>query len=156
MKRLSWFLAAATLAVSGPHCSGDDCGLSGSQCDLIDCGFDELTCQLYAPPNDAYKIFFKRTLDEGFEYAAILVIDLVGIEQPSGLLYEGTDCTDRMLLYRPGTEEQWPDYDDCKLEIHSGGRAAGQSLDAKVSFRFNNGYFASACFNCTLEAADPE
>lgn len=153
MKRLTWFLALAALTATGPACS-DDCGLSGSQCELIECNFDKLTCQLYAPPNDAYKLIFKQTLDEGSIFAAIIVIDLIGIETTSGLTIEGPEFAERVDLYR--IDEDWPAYQDGKLTISEGGRQPGEALDGKASFRFDNGYFVSACFQCTLEAAEPE
>ncbi len=153
MKRLINTLAISAIALAGIGC-GEDCGLSGSQCDLIDCSYDALTCHKYATPNDAIKIFYKRTLEEGFEYAAIIVIDLVGVEQVEGLLIEGTEFTDRVSLYRPGTDDQWPGFDDGKLNIKQGGDAVDRSVEGKASFRFTNGYFASACFKCTLEAAE--
>jgi len=155
MMRAVAVLSAGLLALSLGAWGGEG-NVGGSQCDLIDCSYDELTCQIYAPPNDAYKIFFKRTLDEGWEYAAILVIDLIGVPDPGSMEIVDQEFVDRVLLYRPGTGEQWPDYDGGKLVIKNGGLEEGKNLKGKASFQFENGYFASFAFNCSLEMALPE
>ncbi len=154
MTKSTPFLVMTFVAASIFGCGGEDTGITGSQCDRIDCNFDELTCHLYEDPTPAYKIFYKRMFEggEGFEYAAIVVIDLDGLDDYNDLLVEGEDFTNRVLLYRPGVGEQWPEYDDGKLEISKGGNAPGQQLKGKASFRFNNGFFASTYFDCTLEA----
>ena len=61
-----------------------------------------------------------------------------------------------MLLYRPGTGEQWPEFDGGKLIVKSGGLEEGKTLKGKASFQFTNGYFASFAFDCNLEAAIPD
>jgi len=155
MRPLFTLLAAGLLPFWLTACGGGS-NVSGSQCDLIDCSYDELTCQIYAPPNDAYKLFYKRTLDEGSEYAAILVIDLIGVADPAKMEVIDQEFVDRVLLYRPGTGQQWPDYDGGKLSIKSGGLEEGKTLKGKASFQFDNGYFASFAFSCTLEAALPD
>ncbi len=148
-------LGASLLALVLSACGGGG-GISGSQCGLIDCSYDELTCQIYPPPNDAYKIFYKRTLDEGWEYAAILVVDLIGVDDPASMEIIDQEFAERVLLYRPGSGEQWPEYDGGKLIVKSGGLEEGKTLKGKASFQFTNGYFASFPFNCTLEAAVPD
>lgn len=155
MKLHGAVLGTGLLVLVLAGCGGGG-GISGSQCGLIDCSYDELTCQIYAPPNDAYKIFYKRTLDEGWEYAAILVIDLIGVTDPGSMNIVDQEFVDRVLLYRPGTGEQWPDYDGGRLIVKSGGLEEGKTLKGKASFQFNNGYFASFAFNCKLELALPE
>ena len=144
MKTLITLLIAAALACFGPGCGGDGCKISGSQCELMDCGYDTLTCHKYAAPNDALKIFYERNFDEGTEWTAIMVIDLIGLDQVDGLVLEGEDCTDRVTIYN--ILDQWPDYDDCTLEIKKGGPEVGKQLRGKASFRFNNGYFSTNCF----------
>lgn len=155
MKKSSTIISAsillASLFISG--CGQQDTGITGSECDLIDCSFDELSC-MYEDSTPAYKVLYKRVLEDGagFEYAAIVVINLDGLDSYNDLLVEGEDFTNRVFLYRPGVGEQWPEYDDGKLEISEGGNATGQQLSGKASFRFNNGFFASTYFDCTLEA----
>lgn len=156
MKRaISILMTTALLTGLLLACGGDDKGISGSQCDLVDCSYDKLQCQIYAAPNNFLKIIYSRTLENGgSEYTAIITVDLDGVEQISGWEFEGEEFNERVNIYRV-TDNAWGDFDGNGCEFKSG-NAAGDTLDGKCSFRFDNGRFATAKFNCTLESAEPE
>lgn len=148
--------ACALIAATAIGCGGSDSGISGSQCKLIDCSYDELVCHFYEQPEQAdkaYKLFYKRNLKEGgSEYAAILVIDITGLDELSGIEIADTEFAERILLYRPGTGEQWPDFASGRLRLKKGGRAVGETIAGKANFRFENGYLVTIKFDCSLEA----
>ncbi|MBN2498570.1 MAG: hypothetical protein JXR96_28525 [Deltaproteobacteria bacterium] len=147
-------IASLVLLLCALACGGGDSGLSGSQCDLIDCSYDKIACRLYAPPNEALMVYYKRQLETGGdEYAAIISIDLDGApEDLAGWRFEGGDFNDRVRIYRPESNN-WPSFDGNMCEFANGG-AVGSSLDGKCAFRFDNGRFATASFSCELEAAE--
>ncbi|MBW2701049.1 MAG: hypothetical protein JRF33_09545 [Deltaproteobacteria bacterium] len=134
-------------------CGGDKKGLDGSQCELVDCSFDTLECRMYDPPNEALMLYYKRILDEGVsEFSAIISIDLDGVEKVSGWEFEAEEFVERVRIYRPASNE-WPEFDGNGCEIKSGD-AIGDTLDGHCSFKFINGRFLTANFNCTLIAAE--
>ena len=130
-------------------CGGGDAGLSGSQCSLVDCKYDELICDLYASPNDFLKIYYKRNIEGGSEYTAILTIDLTGIDQVAGLELQNQEFVERVDIFSVGMFDKWPGHHDGSLEIRSEVQV-GQKLDGKASFSFDNGRFLTAQFSCTL------
>ncbi len=160
MRRLATTLTAtacALIAATAICCGGSDSGISGSQCKLIDCSYDELVCHFYEQPDQAYKLFYKRNLKEGgSEYAAILVIDIAGLDELSGIEIADTDFAERVLLYRPGTGEQWPDFASGRLRLKKGGRAVGETIAGKANFQFENGYLVTIKFDCSLDAPPDE
>ncbi len=154
MRQATWIFCTMFL-LSGftLGCGGDEKGLDGSQCELVDCSFDTLICQLYAPPNEALRIDYKRTLEDGgWEYAAVIIIDLDGVEQISGWEFEGQEFNNRVMIYRI-VDKAWGDFDGNGCEFKSGNKA-GDTLEGKCSFAFDNGRFATANFKCTLEATE--
>lgn len=155
MKTSLTILGAGLLALVLTACGGGG-DISGSQCGLIDCSTNELTCHYYPAPYDAYRIFYKRTLQEGWEYTAILNIELNGLDDPTGTQIVDQEFLQRVDLYRPPPGEQWPEYDGGKLVIKNAGREEGKTLKGKASFQFINGYFASFAFNCSVEIAQPD
>ena len=153
MRQTTCIFSLMTLLAGLLLACGEDKGITGSQCELVDCSYDTLQCQLYAPPNEAFKIQYERTLDDGGkEYTAIITIDLDGVEQVSGWSIEGEEFNDRVNIYRIN-DNAWDEFDGNGCEFNSGDEA-GDTLDGKCSFAFENGRFATAYFNCTLEAAE--
>jgi len=72
-----------------------------------------------------------------------------------GTRFEGEEFLNRVQLSRPGSLEQWPDFEGNFCEIKEGGDAAGQDMSGKCAFAFTNGYFVTAEFKCTLEEVQP-
>jgi hypothetical protein len=152
--RINSFLFSVVLAFgvgSLPAC-GDDPNLSGSQCTLLECSYDVLTCQYYPSSHD-YKIYYKRSLDEGFEYTAIIVINTKGLDPVAGTHIEDkAEFIQRVNIYRPDSED-WPNFSGGELSLDTAGQNTEEVLAGYVSFQFDNGRFLLAKFNCPVETA---
>jgi hypothetical protein len=151
MKRLiltALLLATTLIMFSG--CGGGCKQMSGSECDLIDCCYDRIDCQKYT---DALVIHYKKVISEGEEtYAAKIYIETDGIDPIQGHLFESLEFIDRVILTRPGANEQFHEFDGKDCLITSGGDQAGTSMSGKCNFSFTNGYYMTADFTCTPEA----
>jgi hypothetical protein len=155
-----WILACAGIVLVA---CGEDPALSGSECDIISCDYDKIVCQRYDTNPPGIIIHYKRVLEEGGErWTAKIFIDLDGIETVEGYLFEDdentlqeNEFTNRVTLTRPGEDEQWPDFDGKDCKISKGGDVTDQKMEGECNFAFINGYFLTAKFSCTLEAAIP-
>ena len=142
---------------------GEESKLSGSECEIISCSYDKIVCQRYAAPQPpAIIVHYKRVLEEGERWTAQIIIDLTGVESAEGQRFEDdentpdeNEFTNRVALHRPGEEEEFPAFDGKFCEIKKGGDVPGESMSGKCSFAFETGYFLTAEFDCTLEAATP-
>ena len=141
----------------GTLACGEESALSGSQCEIMSCSYDKIVCQRYATPQPpAIIVHYKRVLEEGELWTAKITIDLQGIESAEGQRFDDTEFTNRVLLSRPGPmEEQWPEFNGRFCEINKGGDVPDEDMSGKCAFAFENGYFLTAKFDCTLEAAQP-
>lgn len=155
MARVVPFLIVCVVALVPANCGEDEKGLYGSQCEIISCAFDRMECQLYPDPNHAVVIHYLRMLEEGQEWTAKIVIDLDGVTKVEGTRFEGEEMRLRVQLTRPGSLEEWPDFEGNFCEIKKGGDQAGKDMSGKCAFAFTNGYFATAEFACTLEEVQP-
>jgi hypothetical protein len=153
MRRIAPVLIICVAALVPANCGEDNKGIYGSQCDIISCAFDTIECQLYPDPYHSIVIHYLHILEEGGqEWTAKIVIDLADIDKVEGLRLEDEDFINRVQLTRPGSAEQWPDFSGNFCEISSGGDQADRGMSGKCAFAFDNGYFATAEFSCTLEA----
>jgi hypothetical protein len=151
MSRIVPFLILCGVALTPANCGEDQKGLYGSQCEIISCAFDRIECQLYPDPNHAIVIHYLRMLEEGQEWTAKIVIDMDGIDKAEGTRLEEDEFRNRVQLSRPGSLEQWPDFEGNFCEIKKGGDQTGKDMSGKCAFAFDNGYFVTAEFSCTLE-----
>jgi hypothetical protein len=155
-----WILACAGIVLVA---CGEEPGLSGSECDIISCDYQKIVCQRYDTNPPGIIVHYKRILEEGGErWTAKIFIDLQGIESVEGqrfeddeLTSEENEFTNRVSLSRPGEDEQWPEFDGKFCEINKGGDVTDKEMSGKCAFSFINGYFLTARFSCTLEAAIP-
>ena len=153
-KRLSLVCLAAVLAA----CSGDDKCLYGSQCDLQDCTYTTLECDYYSPPENptrAIVVNYLRMLDAGREWAGKLSLEFPGEDPISGQKIEGQDLLDRVMISGVGSGSLWPEVESGTCEITKGGDELDKPLEGKCGFKFVNGRFLTACFDCTLVSALP-
>ena len=151
MSRIVPFLILCGVALVSANCGEDEKGLYGSQCEIIGCSFDRIECQLYPDPNHAVVVHYLRMLEEGQEWTAKIIIDLDGISPVEGTRLEEEEFTNRVSLARPGSLEQWPDFEGNFCEIKNGGDQTDKDMSGKCAFAFENGYFATAEFSCTLD-----
>ncbi len=151
MSRIIPFLILCGVALVSANCGEDEKGLYGSQCEIISCSFDRIECQLYPDPNHAVVIHYLRMLEEGQEWTAKIIILLDGIDPVEGTRLEEDEFINRVELARPGSLEQWPDFEGNFCEIKNGGDQAGKDMSGKCAFAFDNGYFVTAEFSCTLD-----
>jgi hypothetical protein len=150
--RMSLWSAMLGLAIGAWGCGEECTRLDGSQCTLISCAFETIRCERYPAPNDAIKVSYLVNLDEGREYTAVLVVDIEGIDPIAGWSFDGDEFHNRVNFYRLG-QGAWPPIDTGKCQFSQGG-AVGSDLEGKCSFRFDNGYNATAGFCCTLTEPD--
>lgn len=155
MARIVPFLILCVVALVPANCGEDEKGLYGSQCEIIGCDYDRIECQLYPDPNHAVVVHYLKMLEEGQEWTAKIVIDLDGVTTAEGTRFEDDEFLNRVQLSRPGSMEQWPDFEGNFCEIKEGGDRDGQNMSGKCAFAFVNGYFVTAEFKCTLEEVTP-
>lgn len=155
MSRIVPFLILCGVALVPANCGEDHKGLYGSQCEIIDCGYNTIKCHLYEPPNHAIKVFYQRTHEEGTEYTAVIFCDLEGIDKVEGTRFEEDEFLRRCDIYRPPPGEMWPGFLGNFCEFQKGGDQPDKELKGKCAFAFDNGYFMTAEFSCTLEVAQP-
>jgi hypothetical protein len=135
--------------------NGGKTGLTGDMCDIIYCGYDIIECGRYPSPNAAIAVHYLKMFDAGQEWTAKILIDVEGISPVEGQRIEGSEFLNRVFLSRPGSMEQWPDFEGNFCEFTQGGDNTGEEMTGTCAFAFVNGYSVTAEFSCILESVQP-
>ncbi|RLB55928.1 MAG: hypothetical protein DRI34_09875 [Deltaproteobacteria bacterium] len=156
MKKL--FLAALLVSLLSlpalPGCGSECGGICGSQCDIIDCSYNAIKCDLY--PGSGIVVHYVTELEGGGQnWTARLFFDTTGLQQVAGARFEGDELLNRVQLSRPGTAEQWPEFDGTECHLDNGGDAPGD-FSGQCNFHFVNGYLATFNFSCQLQEINPD
>ncbi len=155
MLRTPLLLLAISLALAGLGC-GSERALEGSECDLRSCDYNRIECDFYPQMGStprAIVVHYLIVEDAGRQWTARLSMEFPGTDKIEGQVIVPPDLFDRVIIAEGAGG--WPAMVDGKCEIKEGGDEVGKPLKGKCGFKFDNGRFLTARFDCTLEDALP-
>lgn len=152
---LRLFAPILLISAIGWGCSSE-CTLEGSECDLRSCDYNHLECDSYPQMGTtprAIVVHYLTVEDAGRQWTARMSLEFPGTDKIEGQVIVPPDLQERVIISEGAGG--WPTVVDGKCEIKEGGDEVGKPLKGKCGFKFDNGRFLTACFECTLEEALP-